>query len=208
MRMIRTTSILKIGLPLLVIGMTSCVKDPQSPGYEYMPDMYRSPAVEAYVDYENIETLSARVPAKGTIVFTNDSAKVIFNMPYPIPDTPEGYEQSAALKNPIPYSEAVLAEGKYIYEKFCTHCHGEKGDGQGSIVQNGKFDGIPAYNAGALQTLPEGKMFHVITFGKGMMGPHAGQLNKEERWKVVHYVRYLQHNGTHPDAFAIPASAN
>ena len=29
----------------------SCVNDPNSPGLEYMPDMYRSPAVEAYVDY-------------------------------------------------------------------------------------------------------------------------------------------------------------
>ena len=31
--------------------LTGCVTDPNSPGLEYMPDMYRSPAVEAYVDY-------------------------------------------------------------------------------------------------------------------------------------------------------------
>ena len=33
------------------VWMTACVTDPNSPGLEYMPDMYRSPAVEAYVDY-------------------------------------------------------------------------------------------------------------------------------------------------------------
>ena len=33
------------------ILLTACVTDPNSPGVEYMPDMYRSPAVEAYVDY-------------------------------------------------------------------------------------------------------------------------------------------------------------
>ena len=33
------------------IWLTACVTDPNSPGLEYMPDMYRSPAIEAYVDY-------------------------------------------------------------------------------------------------------------------------------------------------------------
>jgi len=37
--------------------------------------------------------------------------------------------------------------------------------------------------------LTEGKMFHTITYGKGLMGSHSSQLNKEERWKLVHYIR-------------------
>jgi hypothetical protein len=40
--------------------------------------------------------------------------------------------------------------------------------------------------------LPAGTIFYSITYGKGMMGSHASQLNKEERWKVVHYVEKLQ----------------
>jgi hypothetical protein len=32
-------------------------------------------------------------------------------------------------------------------------------------------------------------MFHTITYGKGLMGAHAPQLNKEERWKLVHFIR-------------------
>ena len=37
----------------LILGglFTSCQADPNSPGMEYMPDMYRSPSIEAYVDY-------------------------------------------------------------------------------------------------------------------------------------------------------------
>ncbi len=35
----------------VVLAVTSCRVDPNSAGYEYMPDMYRSPALEAYVDY-------------------------------------------------------------------------------------------------------------------------------------------------------------
>ena len=32
-------------------------------------------------------------------------------------------------------------------------------------------------------------MFHTITYGKGLMGSHAPQLYKEERWMLVHYIR-------------------
>ena len=35
----------------LVLLLASCGGEKDSPGIEYMPDMYRSPAVEAYVDY-------------------------------------------------------------------------------------------------------------------------------------------------------------
>ena len=34
-----------------IATVSSCTKHPDSPGYEYMPDMYRSQAIEAYVDY-------------------------------------------------------------------------------------------------------------------------------------------------------------
>ena len=38
----------------------------------------------------------------------------------------------------------------------------------------------------------DGHIFHVITYGKGRMWPHASQVNPEERWKIVHYVHRLQ----------------
>ncbi|HLP14164.1 MAG TPA: c-type cytochrome [Flavobacteriales bacterium] len=206
--MIRSKYILTVAAALT---LAACTKDPNSPGYEYMPDMYRSSAVEAYVDYHHPDELSAKTPPDGTIPFSTDASKAIFNMPYAYPNTPEGYEAAGLnLKNPIPYSASVVEEGKVIYTKMCMHCHGEKGDGQGQIAMNGKFDGIPSYS-GALKTLPEGKMFHTITYGKNMMGPHAGQLNQEERWKVIFWVKALQNGGTYPapaaDTTAAPAAA-
>lgn len=182
-----------------LVGFTlaSCSKDPNSPGYEYMPDMYRSAAVEANVDYHNPDKLSAKLPPDGTIPFSSDPTMAIFNMPYALHDNAADYEKSASIKNPIAYSDAVVKEGEAIYKKMCTHCHGEKGDGMGQIAINGKIEGIPSYT-GALKTLPEGKMFHTITYGKGLMGSHAGQLNKEERWKVIFWVKALQNGGTYP----------
>ena len=46
----------------------------------------------------------------------------------------------------------------------------------GAVVTNGGYPPPPPYS-GSLKDLPEGKMFHTITYGKGVMGSHASQLN-------------------------------
>jgi mono/diheme cytochrome c family protein len=184
----------------LVLLMGSCNNDPLSPGIEYMPDMYRSPAIEEYVDYGEMKdrindtvamTLSAKIPVTGTIPYSGDPSKAQFNYPYPYPNTLEGYEAAGAgLKNPIAFTEDVYLHAQVKYEIFCIHCHGEKGNGQGGLVQKGKFAAPPAYQT--IPDLTQGKMFHTLMYGKGNMGSHAGQLSREDRWELVHYVQSLR----------------
>lgn len=182
--------------------MVACSSDPNSPGVEYMPDMYRSPAVEAYVDYENLDESSVRKPVEGTIKFSDDASLAWVNMPYALQNTPEDYEKAASMiKSPIAFNKATVDAGKELYTKFCLHCHGEKGSGDGAVVSNGGFPPPPAYD-GPLKDLPEGKMFHTITYGKGQMGSHASQLNKLERWTVIQYVKFLQNGGKMPEVTA------
>ena len=203
-----------------VLLLASCSDTPNSPGVEYMPDMYRGPAVEAYVDYGQDPYLhgehqaviqrdrpSARKPVEGTVPFSVDPAKARYNMPYPYPNTVEGYEQAGLeLKSPIVMTEATVAKGKVIYTKFCQHCHGETGQGDGGVVANGNYPTPPSYTA-ALKDLPEGKIFHSLTWGKNLaMGSHASQLNKEERWLVTHYVQYLQNGGKMMREPAVPVA--
>lgn len=217
---------LTMGIALAgVLLMASCGGDPNSPGVEYMPDMYRSPAVEAYVDYgqdpytrseeltrDQRERPSARKPVAGTVPFSMDASKAQFNKPYPYPNTPEGYERAGVeLKAPaeIPMTEANVEKGKVIYSKFCQHCHGEKGLGDGGVVKNGNYPPPPSY-AAALKDLPEGKIFHSLHWGKNVaMGSHASQLSKEERWLVTRYVQYLQNGGKmsrEPETVNAPAA--
>lgn len=171
----------------LVVGFTSCgKKEANSPGFEFMPDMYRSPSVEYYGTQVigGDTTYSSRfLPVKGTIARGY--------MPYVYPNTPEGYDQAGLyLQNPLIYSEQVDKEGETLYGKFCVHCHGTSGAGDGKVGL--KLPGAPpAYN-GPLKNLPEGKIFHSITYGKGLMGNHASLLSQEERWKLVYYVQKLQ----------------
>lgn len=170
----------------VVAAFAGC-SDPQSPGVEYMPDMYRSPSIEAYEEEKLFADHSgARMPAEGSIPRGF--------MPYQYENTTEGYEMAGKeLKNPLPYSEDLVSEGKEIYGKFCVHCHGKKGKGDGAVASNPKWPGPPpAYDGARLKDLPAGKIFHSITYGKGLMGPHAGQINQEDRWKLVYYVQTLQ----------------
>ena len=181
---------------VMAFGLTSCSNAPNSPGYEFMPDMYRSPVLKYYNTYTlNGDTLqSAMKPVAGAIARGC------------MPGIPAGmdYEKAGVyLKNPILFSDAVLTEGGAIYGKFCVHCHGDAGKGDGKVGL--KLPGAPPAYDGPLKNLSEGKMFYTITNGKGLMGSHASQLNVEERWKVIYYVQKLQ--GHTPGQPAVTDSA-
>ncbi len=183
------------------IAVTSCgKKDKNSPGVEFMPDMYRSPSLESNMAYvsKNGDTLQVnRMPVTGTIARGY--------MPYAYPFTPEGYEAAGAnLRNPLPDNEVNLKEGEVLYGKYCVHCHGAGGEGDGLVGT--KLPGPPpAYST--LKNLPDGKMFHSITYGKGLMGSHAAQVSQEERWKLVLYIRKLQFPNGAQEATAADSTA-
>ena len=110
------------------VFMTACTTDPNSPGLEYMPDMYRSPAVEAYVDYgqeayvvgEDVaraqrQTPSSRKPVAGTIPFRGED-ELAFSLPYPYAQTPEDYERAGAeLTSPLVTNQANIEAGQAVY---------------------------------------------------------------------------------------------
>lgn len=173
---------------VLVVFFTSCIRSSKKPGREYMPDMVHSTAYEAGSENPIFKDgKTNQLPPKGSVAL----GKYI----YPIENTPEGYEQSIANQNPFTFSkEEVDANGKKLYTTYCAICHGEAGDGQGHLVKIGKFPPPPSYLTGALATLPEGKMYHSVMYGKGLMGSYASQLDHKERWLVISYVRSLQGN--------------
>jgi mono/diheme cytochrome c family protein len=190
------------------IALSSCSKHPDSPGYEYMPDMYRSQAIEAYVDYGMVgddeksetnerlkNTQSARTPAEGTIPYYSDKHQADLMMPFKYG---KNDLDSASANFKIPESflgeniDENIKEGNRLFEIMCMHCHGKTGQGDGGVVVVGDYNPPSPYD-GAYKERSLGGIFHVITYGKGAMGAHASQLNKVERWKVAMYVRTLQH---------------
>ena len=168
------------------------------PGYEYMPNMYRSPSLETYGQNTVFnDSSNARTPVKGTI------ARDYLSTFYYDGSLKEYLDAGNNALNPIEKNDANLNDGKKLYSMFCKHCHGEFGAGGGSITHP-IYSAIPHYNDGKLlrranvpmNQLKAGHIFHAITYGLNAMGPHSSQLSEEERWKIVLYVQELQKYST------------
>lgn len=185
---------------MVMLTMVSCDRDPNNPGTEYAPNMYLPVGYEPFKQEKpnpiNPQGLTMRLPVDGTVARRNyktsfgdgDSAQVDL-MVYNIPADSISIAEKV-LKNPVPLNEKTLAEGKIMYERYCQHCHGATGTGDGKVAA--AYKGIPNYATDAYKNLNEGHIFHVITHGKARMWPHGSQINPEERWKIVHYVQKLQ----------------
>ena len=180
-----------LGLP--VVGMIGCTSSGDNPGIEFAPQMYISDGYEPFSQAEEAEYaynpngMTMRLPVNGTV------ARGQLNYIYPYANDGSGYEASAAYTSWVPRTEENVAEGERLYNIYCWHCHGKKGKNDGPIFKSKKIPGPAwsAYSDPSMQALPEGKMYHVVTFGKGLMGPHGAMLDPDERWKVIHYVKKL-----------------
>jgi mono/diheme cytochrome c family protein len=97
-------------------------------------------------------------------------------------------------------NQAILVEGKFLYDTYCDHCHGSKGDGEGKVatgvkidgVEHSSYAGVANLKGDAFKNISEGHIFHVITMGKGLMQSHGSQIGTEDRWKIARYVKQLQ----------------
>jgi mono/diheme cytochrome c family protein len=189
---VTTTNLMLALFGFASVVMTSCKSDSNSPGFEFMPDMYRSPSYETYLEnaaYGGKDSMSARLPVEGTVPRGFES--------FPLDDTDAEYMMADSLKSPVEYSEEAMAYGEDRYTKMCSHCHGATGDADGLVVSNGGFPPPPSYSSGnagrggKMSDLSPGKIVHTITYGYKNMGSHASQISLSDRWAIALYVQKL-----------------
>ena len=187
----------------IVAGLMSCGSDPNDTGTEFAPNMYHSvgyePMSQTEGDTNTINPLgmNMRLPVQGTVarkVYTgSDSLKQAFLtqelISKTIPTDSISYSEKS-LYNPIAATPENIEAGKLQYERFCQHCHGETGKGDGLVAK--AYKGVPVYSSDALKSVNDGHIYHVITHGKGRMWAHGSQISSENRWKIVLYVHELQ----------------
>ena len=93
--------------------------------------------------------------------------------------------------NPLEITPALLARGEQRYNIYCSVCHSRTGDGDGMIVRRG-YRRPPSYHIDRLRSAPDGHFYDVITHGFGAMPSLAHQVQPEDRWAIVAYLRALQ----------------
>ena len=168
----------------VLVTLFSCSNNTKR-SVQYMPDMYRPVPYEAYSTNPNFKDgLSSQHPVAGTVARGQ--------VPYDYPNTNEGYDAAKLnLKSPLDSTMVDLNKGKKLFNIYCAVCHSKKGDGQSFLAEREKFNGVPNYKDRAIT---DGSIYHVIMYGRGVMGSHASQLRDDERWQVVHYVQKLRND--------------
>jgi mono/diheme cytochrome c family protein len=207
MKMVKNT--IKLSFLGMIAGVfAACTAGVDNPGVEYAPQMYHSTPYEplSQIKDEEAGTWLDSNPedAHGEFYNSNPYNPYKMTMLEPVEGTikrgeyiegngiaPTDYASAEEmLKSPYEGDEGVVKEGKALYERFCVHCHGEKGLGDGKV---GKvYLGITAYTSATVKDKKAGHIFWVITNGKGRMGAHASQISVDDRWKIVSYVQTLQ----------------
>lgn len=168
----------------LALALVACGADGEKTQRMLFPDMVASVPYDAYDP--NPVTSSGQtlmVPPEGTVPVGYE--------PFSYgPGEEEALRAAAELVNPLEPAKETLARGNEIYETMCLVCHGAGGEGDGPII--GRFPNPPSLLAEHARSYSDGRIFHVISRGQGLMPSHAVQVRSEDRWKVIHYLRQLQ----------------
>ena len=94
-------------------------------------------------------------------------------------------------------SPELLKKGRFLFLKFCAHCHGNRGGGDGFNAEYLDKDPTELSNPKFLSKRSNEKLFRVINLGgakvkKSHLMPGFGHtLSEEEIWSLVAFIRHL-----------------
>ena len=124
-------------------------------------------------------------------------------------DTPSGFERALAnlmrsasipnaarqLKNPLPDTPEVIAEGRDHWADHCASCHANDGSGRTQLGQN-LYPRAPDMRLVATQQQSDGALFYTIQNGVRLTGMPAWENepgHENESWALVRFIRHLPH---------------
>lgn len=169
----------------LVAVLVGSRQNLSEPHLRLFSDMVRSPAYRSQAPnpvFRDGRTLQP--PPPGTI------ARSAASLPYG-PGPSERARAGEELKNPFSAGLDTLLRGRSVFDSFCSHCHGSAGAGDGAVAKGFPQFSMPV-NGQAGRRLADGTLLHIITYGRGLMPAAAGQLDVEDRWLAILYLRDLQ----------------
>ena len=184
---LRTLNVILLLAFLASVGLNWALRpQPTQPNREFIPEMVRTPRYNAYSANPNFPNgMTMQTPVAGTI----PRGFPPLHFAATLDDAARAGE---TLKSPVgPDNPDAVARGSVVFSNFCRPCHGATARGDGLVVQHG-YPGPPSLYGDEPRTIKDGQIFHILTYGKGLMPSYAGQISREDRWNVIAYVRSLQ----------------
>lgn len=102
----------------------------------------------------------------------------------------EADRAGAELANPLKATPSVLEHGRFVFDNVCSTCHGPRGAGDGAVTA--VFPKPPSLMTQRVRDWPDGQILHRPMRGQGSMPSHARQIDLNDAWSVVLYIRQLQ----------------
>ena len=175
-------------ISIVIIGALNWIirRDFSQPNLEFLPEMVRSVPYDSFAPNPNFpDGKTLQLPVPGTIPRGF--------LPLHYEATPQDAERAGEeLQNPYSMQDTeALERGERVYRNFCLPCHGPIGRGDGPVILRGYPAPPPLISNRAIR-MKDGQIFHIITYGQRNMSPHATQIAREDRWKVILHIRTLQ----------------
>ena len=173
---------------LTLLFLTGCFRGAK---FEETP-IHLNPNMDNQQKYRSLEESyffedgsTMRTPIEGTIAVGQYSE----NESYLSGKNTDG---SFLVKNPIALSAEVLDRGQDRFNIYCTPCHSQVGNGKGIVTQY-DYPVIPAnLHDERIRLQADGEMYNTILYGLRSMPAYGYQIETQDIWSIIHYVRALQ----------------
>jgi cbb3-type cytochrome c oxidase subunit III len=100
------------------------------------------------------------------------------------------------LKSPVPYTKKSISQGRSVYMRNCTGCHGADGKATVDVVADATDLTSPKLWKNGTT---EGEIYRSIREGQGASMPtFKTQLKEEDMWHLVNYIRSLWPDSLRP----------
>jgi cbb3-type cytochrome c oxidase subunit III len=124
--------------------------------------------------------VSGVFPASRNFAFADEKSKI------PEPLT---VADAQKLKSPVPYTKKSITQGRNVYMRNCTGCHGVDAKATVDVVADATDLTSPKLWKNGTT---EGEIFRSIREGQGASMPtFKNQLHEIDMWHLVNYIRSL-----------------
>jgi mono/diheme cytochrome c family protein len=175
-----------IAARVLPLALAAC--DPN----DWLTDMKEQPSVGTWqkfsMDAAAGDTIAFRGQPQGSVPVTGVTVAE-----WEVSYTPsfQAVDSLSRVPNPVAVDPRSIANGHRLYQVNCAVCHGDAGDGRGTLATVTGIAFVPAINGAATQARSDGYIWGMLRNGRGLMG-NFNRIPERERWDVVNYVRGLQ----------------
>jgi mono/diheme cytochrome c family protein len=158
----------------------------KSPPVHPNPNMDRQPKYKAFGAsgfFENGQSM--RMPVDGTVA----QGQLKDDEHYYFGKVDEAFAKS--FPSQLTIDEAFLKRGQIMFNRTCSVCHGQVGDGSG-LVGKRLMVPPPSFHAERMYEMPPGQFFDVISNGIRTMHGYKDIVVEKDRWAITAFVHCLQ----------------